>query len=148
MVTEVEIEVLLRPELRKQGLGPAGGPGYQIAIIRGQEAIPNGVVLGGDAEVGRDRRQPAGVLRACERKGVGNAVLRQRVYVTAALHRHFRRSSQNRHTDNMAIGGAVYIMVVEMGTGFGPWPEMKDSAAAIYKIAFFGDLPETPNFGI
>ncbi|GER54903.1 mitogen-activated protein kinase kinase kinase [Striga asiatica] len=34
--------------------------------------------------------------------------------------------------------------VVEMGTGSGPWPEMKDPAAALYRIAFSDDSPVVP----
>lgn len=41
---------------------------------------------------------------------------------------------------------AVGCTVVEMATGSHPWPEMKDPAAALYRIAFSGDVPETPSW--
>ncbi|XP_073057571.1 mitogen-activated protein kinase kinase kinase 18-like [Primulina eburnea] len=34
--------------------------------------------------------------------------------------------------------------VIEMATGSNPWPEMKDPASALYRIANSGDVPEIP----
>ncbi|CAA0813979.1 mitogen-activated protein kinase kinase kinase 15 [Striga hermonthica] len=52
-----------------------------------------------------------------------------------------RGEEQGLAADVWAFG----CTVVEMATGSGPWPEMKDPAAALYRIAFSGDLPETPD---
>ncbi|KAL1567006.1 mitogen-activated protein kinase kinase kinase 18-like [Salvia divinorum] len=41
---------------------------------------------------------------------------------------------------------AVGCTVIEMATGRHPWPEMKDPAAALFRIAFSGDVPELPGW--
>ncbi|KAL1562959.1 mitogen-activated protein kinase kinase kinase 18-like [Salvia divinorum] len=41
---------------------------------------------------------------------------------------------------------SVGCTVIEMATGCHPWPEMKDPAAALYRIAFSDDVPELPGW--
>ncbi|XP_057791003.1 mitogen-activated protein kinase kinase kinase 18 [Salvia miltiorrhiza] len=41
---------------------------------------------------------------------------------------------------------SVGCTVIEMATGCHPWPEMKDPAAALYRIAFSDDVPEPPSW--
>ncbi|KAG8365094.1 hypothetical protein BUALT_Bualt18G0068500 [Buddleja alternifolia] len=49
-----------------------------------------------------------------------------------------RGEEQGFAADIWALG----CTVVEMATGSNPWPEMKDPASALYRIAFSGDVPE------
>ncbi|XP_012841581.1 PREDICTED: mitogen-activated protein kinase kinase kinase 2 [Erythranthe guttata] len=51
-----------------------------------------------------------------------------------------RGEEQGFAADVWALG----CTVVEMATGSHPWPEMKDPAAALYRVGFSGDVPETP----
>ncbi|KAL6544492.1 hypothetical protein OROMI_023354 [Orobanche minor] len=53
-----------------------------------------------------------------------------------------RGEEQSFQADVWAFG----CTIIEMATGSGPWPEMKDPAAALYRIAFAGDIPETPSW--
>ncbi|KAL6553395.1 hypothetical protein OROGR_007237 [Orobanche gracilis] len=53
-----------------------------------------------------------------------------------------RGEDQSFPADIWAFG----CTIIEMATGSGPWPEMKDPAAALYRIAFAGDKPETPSW--
>ncbi|KAL6538437.1 hypothetical protein OROGR_012425 [Orobanche gracilis] len=53
-----------------------------------------------------------------------------------------RGEEQSFPADVWAFG----CTIIEMATGSGPWPEMKDPAAALYRIAFAGDIPETPSW--
>nr|XP_043639630.1 mitogen-activated protein kinase kinase kinase 18-like [Erigeron canadensis] len=39
---------------------------------------------------------------------------------------------------------AVGCVVIEMATGFNPWPEMNDPVSGLYKIGFSGEIPEFP----
>ncbi|XP_042059334.1 mitogen-activated protein kinase kinase kinase 18-like [Salvia splendens] len=41
---------------------------------------------------------------------------------------------------------SVGCTVIEMATGRHPWPEMKDPAVAIYRIAYSDDVPELPGW--
>ncbi|KAK1430947.1 hypothetical protein QVD17_14086 [Tagetes erecta] len=41
---------------------------------------------------------------------------------------------------------AVGCSVIEMATGFNPWPEMNDPLAVLYRIGYSGDLPEFPKW--
>ncbi|KAK6154437.1 hypothetical protein DH2020_008685 [Rehmannia glutinosa] len=53
-----------------------------------------------------------------------------------------RGEEQSFAADVWALG----CTVIEMATGSNPWPEMKDPATAIYRIAFSGDVPEIPSW--
>ncbi|KAL7103439.1 hypothetical protein ACP275_08G179000 [Erythranthe tilingii] len=53
-----------------------------------------------------------------------------------------RGEEQGFPADVWALG----CTVVEMATGSHPWPEMKDPAAALYRVGFSGDVPETPGW--
>ncbi|XP_071727225.1 mitogen-activated protein kinase kinase kinase 18-like [Rutidosis leptorrhynchoides] len=41
---------------------------------------------------------------------------------------------------------AVGCSVIEMATGFNPWPEIKDPVAGLYRIGYSGELPEFPKW--
>ncbi|KAL1216903.1 Mitogen-activated protein kinase kinase kinase 17 [Cardamine amara subsp. amara] len=51
-----------------------------------------------------------------------------------------RGEEQSFPADVWALG----CTVIEMATGFSPWPELNDVVAAIYKIGFTGESPEIP----
>lgn len=53
-----------------------------------------------------------------------------------------RGEEQSFPADIWALG----CTVIEMATGTHPWPEMKDPASALYRIAFSGDVPEFPSW--
>lgn len=53
-----------------------------------------------------------------------------------------RGEEQSFPADIWALG----CTVIEMATGSNPWPEMKDPASALYRIAFSGDVPAIPNW--
>ncbi|KAL3639980.1 hypothetical protein CASFOL_014948 [Castilleja foliolosa] len=53
-----------------------------------------------------------------------------------------RGEEQSFPADVWAFG----CTVIEMATGSGPWPEMKDPAAALYRIGSSGDVPELPGW--
>ncbi|KAL3636758.1 hypothetical protein CASFOL_019057 [Castilleja foliolosa] len=53
-----------------------------------------------------------------------------------------RGEEQSFPADVWAFG----CTVIEMATGSGPWPEMKDPAAALFRIGFSGDVPEFPGW--
>lgn len=53
-----------------------------------------------------------------------------------------RGEDQGFPADIWALG----CTVIEMATGCHPWPEMKDPASALYRIAFSGDVPECPRW--
>ncbi|KAL0320817.1 UNVERIFIED_CONTAM: Mitogen-activated protein kinase kinase kinase [Sesamum radiatum] len=52
-----------------------------------------------------------------------------------------RGEEQSFPADVWALG----CTIIEMATGSNPWPEMKDPASALYRIAFSGDVPEFPS---
>ncbi|KAG8386106.1 hypothetical protein BUALT_Bualt03G0114500 [Buddleja alternifolia] len=51
-----------------------------------------------------------------------------------------RGEEQSFAADVWALG----CTVIEMATGSNPWPEMKDPASALYRVAYSGDVPEYP----
>ncbi|XP_073125264.1 mitogen-activated protein kinase kinase kinase 18 [Henckelia pumila] len=53
-----------------------------------------------------------------------------------------RGEEQSFAADIWAFG----CTVVEMATGFHPWPEMKDPASVLYRIASSGDIPVFPSW--
>ncbi|KAI3466264.1 hypothetical protein Pfo_022927 [Paulownia fortunei] len=53
-----------------------------------------------------------------------------------------RGEEQSFPADIWALG----CTIIEMATGSNPWPEMKDPASALYRIAFSGDVPESPSW--
>ncbi|XP_051125637.1 mitogen-activated protein kinase kinase kinase 18-like [Andrographis paniculata] len=53
-----------------------------------------------------------------------------------------RGEEQGFPADVWALG----CTVIEMATGTIPWPEMKDPAAALYRVAYSGDVPEFPDW--
>ncbi|KAK4420785.1 Mitogen-activated protein kinase kinase kinase [Sesamum alatum] len=53
-----------------------------------------------------------------------------------------RGEEQSFPADIWALG----CTIIEMATGSNPWPEMKDPASALYRIAFSGDVPKFPSW--
>ncbi|KAL0302020.1 UNVERIFIED_CONTAM: Mitogen-activated protein kinase kinase kinase [Sesamum radiatum] len=53
-----------------------------------------------------------------------------------------RGEEQSFAADIWALG----CTIIEMATGSNPWPEMKDPASALYRIAFSDDVPEFPSW--
>ncbi|KAH6822815.1 hypothetical protein C2S53_017111 [Perilla frutescens var. hirtella] len=53
-----------------------------------------------------------------------------------------RGEDQSFPSDVWALG----CTVVEMATGANPWPEMKDPASALYRVAYSDDVPEIPSW--
>lgn len=53
-----------------------------------------------------------------------------------------RGEEQSFPADVWALG----CTVIEMATGSNPWPEMKDPASALYRVAYSGDVPEIPSW--
>ncbi|PIN02158.1 MEKK [Handroanthus impetiginosus] len=53
-----------------------------------------------------------------------------------------RGDEQSFPADIWALG----CTVIEMATGSNPWPEMKDPASALYRVAYSGDMPEIPSW--
>ncbi|XP_012848569.1 PREDICTED: mitogen-activated protein kinase kinase kinase 2, partial [Erythranthe guttata] len=53
-----------------------------------------------------------------------------------------RGEEQSFPADIWALG----CTVIEMATGSNPWPEMKDPASALYRVAYSGDTPEVPDW--
>ncbi|KAL0353659.1 UNVERIFIED_CONTAM: Mitogen-activated protein kinase kinase kinase [Sesamum angustifolium] len=51
-----------------------------------------------------------------------------------------RGEEQSFPADVWALG----CTVIEMATGSNPWPEMKDPASALYRVAYSDDVPEFP----
>ncbi|EPS71117.1 hypothetical protein M569_03641, partial [Genlisea aurea] len=53
-----------------------------------------------------------------------------------------RGEEQEFPADIWALG----CTVIEMATGSNPWPEMKDPASTLYRVAYSGDTPEFPDW--
>lgn len=53
-----------------------------------------------------------------------------------------RGEEQGFEADIWALG----CTVIEMATGSGPWPEISDPAAALYRIGYSGSVPEFPRW--
>lgn len=53
-----------------------------------------------------------------------------------------RGEEQSFPADIWALGCTIF----EMASGSHPWPQLKDPASALYRIAFSGDVPESPSW--
>ncbi|KAI3456906.1 hypothetical protein Pfo_013569 [Paulownia fortunei] len=53
-----------------------------------------------------------------------------------------RGEEQSFPADIWALG----CTIIEMATGSNPWPEMKDPASALYRVAYSKDVPELPDW--
>nr|XP_043630286.1 mitogen-activated protein kinase kinase kinase 18-like [Erigeron canadensis] len=48
--------------------------------------------------------------------------------------------------ETLADVWATGCVIIEMATGFNPWPEINDPVACLYKIGYSGELPEIPKW--
>ncbi|KAL8509923.1 hypothetical protein ACS0TY_016951 [Phlomoides rotata] len=110
------------------GLNYLHGEGIAHCDIKGQN-----ILIGGDglkiADFGCARRVASG----------GAAFSGTPAYMAPEV---ARGEEQSFPADVWALG----CTVIEMATGIHPWPEMNDPASALYRIAFSGDVPESPRW--